>query len=77
MEPSCARHGVDFETTMFFHHFKDLPDHRRARDVSYPLEEILLLTPWRLTRRSEHDDARGRRLHSSPQSWTYYQRASR
>jgi hypothetical protein len=35
---------------MFLDHFKELPDHRQAGDVSYPLEEILLLTPWRLTR---------------------------
>ena len=31
------------ETTSFLHHFKDLPDHRQAGKVDYPLSEVLLL----------------------------------
>src|SRR5260221_9384021 len=31
------------ETTSFLHHFKDLPDHRQAGKVDYPLLEVLLL----------------------------------
>src|SRR5258708_26857721 len=31
------------ETTSFLHHFKDLPDHRQAGKVDYPLPEVLLL----------------------------------
>jgi predicted transposase YbfD/YdcC len=31
------------ETTSFLHHFKDLPDHRQAGKVDYPLQEVLLL----------------------------------
>src|SRR5471030_1139625 len=31
------------ETTSFLHHFKDLPDHRQASKVDYPLPEVLLL----------------------------------
>ncbi len=32
-----------FETTVFLNHFKDIPDHRQAWKVSYPLDEVLLL----------------------------------
>ena len=39
--------GTDFdaivETTSFLHYFKDLPDHRQAGKVDYPLPEVLLL----------------------------------
>lgn len=39
--------GTDFgtivETTSFLHYFKDLPDHRQAGKVEYPLPEVLLL----------------------------------
>ena len=31
------------ETTSFLHHFKELPDHRQAGKVDYPLPEVLLL----------------------------------
>ena len=31
------------ETTSFLHHFNDLPDHRQAGKVDYPLPEVLLL----------------------------------
>ena len=40
--------GTDFavivETTSFLHHFNDMPDHRQAGKVDYPLQEILLLS---------------------------------
>src|SRR5882762_9300417 len=40
--------GMEFaacaETTSFLHYFKDLPDHRQAGKVDYPLAEILLLS---------------------------------
>lgn len=32
------------ETTSFLQHFKDMPDHRQAWKVDYPLAEILLLS---------------------------------
>lgn len=32
-----------FEATVFLEHFKELPDHRQAGKVTYPLDEILLL----------------------------------
>ena len=39
--------GTDFaaivETTSFLHYFKDLPDHRQAGKVDYPLPEVLFL----------------------------------
>ena len=31
------------ETTSFLHHFRELPDHRQAGKVMYPLPEVLLL----------------------------------
>jgi predicted transposase YbfD/YdcC len=31
------------ETTSFLHHFNELPDHRQAGKVEYPLPEVLLL----------------------------------
>ena len=31
------------ETTSFLHYFNDLPDHRQAGKVDYPLPEVLLL----------------------------------
>jgi predicted transposase YbfD/YdcC len=40
--------GTDFsafaETTSFLHYFRDIPDHRQAGKVDYPLAEILLLS---------------------------------
>lgn len=42
-----AHDGTDFaaimETTSFLHYFNDLPDHRQAGKVDYPLPEVLLL----------------------------------
>jgi predicted transposase YbfD/YdcC len=35
---------ASFETTAFLDHFKDLPDHRQAGKVTYPLDEVLLLS---------------------------------
>lgn len=32
------------ETTVFLSYFKDLPDHRQAGKITYPLDEILLLS---------------------------------
>ena len=43
-----AHDGTQFaaiaETTSFLQHFKELPDHRQAWKVDYPLAEILLLS---------------------------------
>ena len=45
---TIAQDGTQFaaiaETTSFLQHFKDLPDHRQAWKVEYPLAEILLLS---------------------------------
>lgn len=35
--------AAGFEATVFLEHFRDLPDHRQAGKVTYPLDEILLL----------------------------------
>ncbi len=44
MEEKDAALAAGFETTVFLGSFKDLPDHRQAGKVTYPLDEILLLT---------------------------------
>ncbi len=44
MEASDAALAATFETTVFLDSFKDLPDHRQAGKVAYPLDEILLLS---------------------------------
>ena len=43
MDAAWATHGMEYETTVFLNHFKDLPDHRQAGKVLYPLQEVLLL----------------------------------
>lgn len=35
--------GAVFETAVFLKHFRELPDHRQAGKVTYPLDEVLLL----------------------------------
>jgi predicted transposase YbfD/YdcC len=44
MEGLDAALTAGFETTAFLEHFKDLPDHRQAGKVTYPLDEVLLLS---------------------------------
>jgi len=44
MEALDAAVAASFETTAFLGHFKDLPDHRQAGKVTYPLDEVLLLS---------------------------------
>jgi hypothetical protein len=36
--------AANFEATAFLRHFNDLRDHRQAGKVTYPLDEILLLS---------------------------------
>jgi len=45
MDPAveAAAAAAVFETTVFLDYFKDMPDHRQAGKVDYPLREILLL----------------------------------
>ena len=43
MEPDGTQFAVIAETTSFLRHFNDMPDHRQAGKVDYPLPEILLL----------------------------------
>jgi hypothetical protein len=51
---------------MFLDHFKDLPDHRQAGDVSYPARGDPAFDAVAVnTRRSEHDDALAGVFHSS------------
>ena len=45
MEPDATQSVAIAETTSFLHHFKEVPDHRQAGKVDYPLAEILLLSP--------------------------------
>ena len=44
MDSSDAALAAHFETTVFLDHFKELPDHRQAGKVAYPLDEVLLLS---------------------------------
>jgi hypothetical protein len=43
MDGMATADGVVFETVVFLHHFKDLPDQRQPGKVMYPLAEVLLL----------------------------------
>jgi len=43
MDTDGTRFAAIAETTSFLHYFKDLPDHRQAGEVEYPLPEVLLL----------------------------------
>jgi hypothetical protein len=43
MEAGATGFGAIGETTVFLSYFKDMPDHRQAGKVTYPLDEILLL----------------------------------
>ncbi len=44
MERLDAGRTASVEAAAFLDHFKDLPDHRQAGKVTYPLDEILLLS---------------------------------
>jgi predicted transposase YbfD/YdcC len=44
VEQSAADGGALGESVVFLHHFKDMPDHRQAGKVVYPLDEVLLLS---------------------------------
>jgi len=44
IDVASASDGIDYETTVFLDYFEDLPDHRQAGKVLYPLQEVLLLT---------------------------------
>jgi predicted transposase YbfD/YdcC len=44
MEPLEAAVAASFETAAFLDYFKGLPDHRQSGKVTYPLDEILLLS---------------------------------
>lgn len=44
MERLDAVRAACFEAAAFLDHFKDLPDHRQAGKVTYPLDEIMLLS---------------------------------
>jgi predicted transposase YbfD/YdcC len=44
MEALDAVVAASFEATAFLGYFKDLPDHRQAGKVMYPLDEVLLLS---------------------------------
>jgi hypothetical protein len=43
MDSDGTRFAAIVETTSFLHHFNELPDHRQAGKVDYPLPEVLLL----------------------------------
>jgi predicted transposase YbfD/YdcC len=44
MEGDAGPSAALAETTVFLFYFKDMPDHRQAGKVTYPLDEILLLS---------------------------------
>jgi hypothetical protein len=43
MDSDGMRFAAIAETTSFLHYFNDLPDHREAGKIDYPLPEIVLL----------------------------------
>jgi len=43
MDEDAGNFATLGETTVFLSYFKDMPDHRQAGKVTYPLDEILLL----------------------------------
>ena len=43
MDDSAGNFAALAETPVFLRYFKELPDHRQAGKVIYPLDEILLL----------------------------------
>jgi predicted transposase YbfD/YdcC len=43
MDEDAGNFEAFTETTVFLSYFKDMPDHRQAGKVTYPLDEILLL----------------------------------
>ena len=43
MDEDAGNFAALGETTVFLSYFKDMPDHRQAGKVTYPLDEILLL----------------------------------
>ena len=43
MDEDAGNFAALAETTVFLSYFKDMPDHRQAGKVTYPLDEILLL----------------------------------
>jgi len=43
MDSNGTQFAAIVETTSFLHYFSDLPDHRQAGKVDYPLPEVLLL----------------------------------
>jgi len=44
MDEDAGNFAALAETTVFLSYFKDMPDHRQAGKVTYPLDEILLLS---------------------------------
>jgi predicted transposase YbfD/YdcC len=44
MDAASGGFGPLSETTVFLHHFKDMPDPRQRAKVIYPLDEVLLLS---------------------------------
>ena len=44
MDGTAVYCGAVFEAVAFLHHFKDLPDPRQRGKVTYPLDEVLLLS---------------------------------
>lgn len=43
MDEDAENFAAVAETTVFLSYFKDMPDHRQAGKITYPLDEILLL----------------------------------
>jgi predicted transposase YbfD/YdcC len=43
MDEDAGNFAALAETTVFLSYFKDMPDHRQAGKITYPLDEILLL----------------------------------
>ncbi|MCK6454882.1 MAG: transposase family protein, partial [Alphaproteobacteria bacterium] len=44
MDKSAETFDASFEAVVFLNHFRDLPDPRQRGKVTYPLDEVLLLS---------------------------------
>ena len=68
MDEDAENREAFAETAVFLFYFKDVPDHRQAGKVTYPLDEILLLcllAVWRGLRRLPTSPALAKRSSTS------------
>ena len=59
MENSGAALAAAVEATVFLGYFNEMPDHRQAGKVAYPLDEVLLLALMAVLAGAEGRGGRG------------------